>query len=94
MNMMIQNIDPKRIAYNQPDEPVPEKFTKIFKSQVKNGIAKPITVKKTKNGFKLIDGRRRVIAAVRAGLTEIPALVEEEKINPIMIGRMPRGKHV
>lgn len=95
--MSTQMIDPKIIAFDPPDEPVPEKFTEIFKLQVKNRIAKPITIMRTKNGYKLLDGRRRVIAAIRAGLAEIPAVVKEgpEMIpNPVMVGRMPRGKHV
>lgn len=42
------------------------------------GITQPIIVRKKQDGkFELIDGRRRKRAALKAGLSEVPALVKE-----------------
>jgi len=40
-----------------------------------NGVLQPVLVRRTPEGFELVAGERRLRAAARAGLREIPALV-------------------
>ncbi|HKI83916.1 MAG TPA: ParB/RepB/Spo0J family partition protein, partial [Candidatus Krumholzibacteria bacterium] len=40
-----------------------------------NGVLQPVLVRRTAEGFELVAGERRLRAAARAGLREIPALV-------------------
>jgi ParB family chromosome partitioning protein len=43
------------------------------------GIIEPLIVREKDNGFELIAGHRRLVAAEIAGLTEAPCIVREEK---------------
>lgn len=57
---------------------VDEKKMKKLVRSVKNiGIAQPILVRPTKEGYELVIGGRRVEASKRAKSTEIPAVVRE-----------------
>jgi ParB family transcriptional regulator, chromosome partitioning protein len=51
-----------------------EALTESIKEQ---GIIQPILVKKDEQGYELIAGERRLKAAKRVGLTQIPAIVRE-----------------
>ena len=48
------------------------------------GVLQPVLLRKSKNGFELIAGERRLRAAQAAGLTEIPALVQEASDHEVM----------
>ena len=55
-----------------------EKMDELVESIEENGILSPVIVRSKFNGrYELISGHRRRHAAVRAGLTEIPAIVKE-----------------
>lgn len=41
----------------------------------KNGILSPLIVRKTKNGYELISGQRRLRAATIAGIKEVPVFI-------------------
>ena len=47
-----------------------------------DGLAEPIRVVARGNGFQLVDGARRIVACLKLGWTEIPALVEPETALP------------
>ena len=49
----------------------------LCESIKQNGLLQPISVHKTKNGYELIAGERRLRASVLAGLRTVPALVYE-----------------
>ena len=51
---------------------------RLLKSIRENGVLTPILVQGNGNGYKILDGRRRVAAAVKAGLEEVPAILIEE----------------
>lgn len=48
------------------------------------GVLQPVLLRKSKNGFELIAGERRLRAAQAAGLTDIPALVQEASDHEVM----------
>lgn len=54
-----------------------QELEKLANSILRNGLLQPITVRKTKNGYELIAGERRLRACKRAGLEKIPAIVTE-----------------
>lgn len=55
-----------------------EKMNELVESIAENGILSPVIVRSKEDGrYELISGHRRCHAAVRAGLTEIPALIKE-----------------
>ena len=41
----------------------------------KHGVMSPVMLRKTKQGYELVSGERRVRAARKAGLSEIPAII-------------------
>ena len=51
---------------------------RLLKSIREKGVLTPILVQGNGNGYKILDGRRRVAAAVKAGLEEVPAILIEE----------------
>ena len=51
---------------------------RLFKSIREKGVLTPILVQPSGAGYKILDGRRRVAAALRAGLEEIPAILVDE----------------
>lgn len=48
------------------------------------GVLQPVLLRKSKNGYELIAGERRLRAAQAAGLTDIPALVQEASDHEVM----------
>jgi ParB family chromosome partitioning protein len=62
---------------NQPRKHfTPEKMQEMIESVKKNGVITPILVKESGNKYELIAGERRFIAAQRAGLKMIPAVIK------------------
>jgi ParB family transcriptional regulator, chromosome partitioning protein len=51
---------------------------RLLKSIREKGVLTPILVQRNGAGYKILDGRRRVAAAIQAGLEEIPAILLEE----------------
>lgn len=56
------------------DETALEELTRSIREK---GVIQPIIVRKSEDGYELIAGERRLQAARRAGLREIPALIRE-----------------
>ena len=51
-------------------------FKALMRSVEENGVISPICVYRTKNGqYEIVTGRRRLAAAKKAGLKEIPAVI-------------------
>jgi ParB family chromosome partitioning protein len=61
-----------------PISPGTKVRARLLKSIREKGVLTPILVQPNGAGYKLLDGRRRVAAALRAGLEEIPAILVEE----------------
>jgi ParB family chromosome partitioning protein len=63
---------------NQPRENIsPEELNELIKSVKEEGILQPILVKEiSENKYEIIAGERRFIAAQRAGLKTIPAVIK------------------
>jgi ParB family transcriptional regulator, chromosome partitioning protein len=55
----------------------PEKLEELAASIRENGVLQPIIVRQSGSGYELIAGERRWRAAQKAGLTRIPALVQQ-----------------
>ncbi|MGL4335904.1 MAG: ParB/RepB/Spo0J family partition protein [Turicibacter sp.] len=53
------------------------KITELAQSVKEHGVFQPIIVKKDIKGYIIIAGERRFRAAIKAGLTKIPAIVRE-----------------
>ncbi|MFJ3385615.1 MULTISPECIES: ParB/RepB/Spo0J family partition protein [unclassified Curtobacterium] len=52
------------------------KVTKEFIASVKlHGVLVPITAQEAEDGLRVVDGQRRTLAAVEAGLAEVPVFV-------------------
>src|SRR5574341_2632033 len=51
---------------------------RLLKSIREKGVLTPILVGRNGTGYKILDGRRRVAAALQAGLEEVPAILVEE----------------
>lgn len=52
------------------------KVTKEFVASVKlHGVLVPITAQEAEDGLRVVDGQRRTLAAVEAGVTEVPVFV-------------------
>jgi ParB family chromosome partitioning protein len=52
-------------------------LTRLAESLKSSGMIQPVVVKKSKDGYQLIAGERRLRAAKIAGLTQIPAIFRE-----------------
>lgn len=55
----------------------PEKLDELTSSIREYGVIEPIIVKKSIKGFEIVAGERRSLAAKKAGLETIPAIVRE-----------------
>ena len=81
-----ENLSEAKIAINEikPNKAQPrtvfneENLRELSDSIKKNGLIQPIIVQKTKGGYALISGERRLKAAKLAGLKNIPALVRDD----------------
>jgi ParB family chromosome partitioning protein len=54
-----------------------ERLEELKQSIVEQGIIQPIVVRRADDGFEIIAGERRWRAAQRAGLTEVPVVVQD-----------------
>jgi len=75
----IEKIEITKIVSNkfQPrNNFVEEKLQELVESIKEHGVIQPIIVRKVSEGYELIAGERRFLAAQRIGLQEIPAIVK------------------
>ena len=61
-----------------------EAIDELAESIGKHGVLHPIIVRKTIKGYEIVVGERRMRAAKKAGLKEIPAVVREFSDNEMM----------
>ena len=54
-----------------------QELEKLANSILRNGLLQPVTVRKTKTGYELVAGERRVPASKQARPTKIPAIIAE-----------------
>lgn len=52
-----------------------DKLSELSQSIKENGILQPLTVRKTKNGYELVAGERRLRAAKMLGFSAVPCIV-------------------
>ena len=67
-----------------------EKLDKIYleKEEIKkHGIVKPIEVIETINGYRILKGENKVIAAKRLGYDKIPCLIRD-KVKEILLRKL------
>ena len=55
----------------------PEKLAQLADSVREHGVVQPLVVRAGANGYELVAGERRLIAAQQAGLREVPVVVRE-----------------
>jgi len=79
-NEQIQNIAPQKLAAFK-DHPFQvrqdEDFQKLVDSIKENGVLIPVIARSKGDGYELIAGHRRKLAATIAGMETIPVLVRE-----------------
>jgi len=75
---MLISIDSIRPNPHQPRKTISDGSIAELAASVKSsGIIQPLVLRRTKDGFELIAGERRLRAAKLAGLTEVPAVVRD-----------------
>jgi ParB family chromosome partitioning protein len=84
LRLPISNIKPNPF---QPRKMMGEnEITELSESIRELGVLQPILVRQSESGYELVAGERRLRAAQRAGLTEIPAvLIETEPLTQQII---------
>ena len=80
-HVKIEDIVPRNHQYNLSDIKSLEDLAISIKE---NGIKEPLRLKKTKGKYEIIEGNRRFRAAILAGLTEVPATVEDYDYNKLL----------
>jgi ParB family chromosome partitioning protein len=50
---------------------------RLLRSIREKGVLVPILVVRNGSGYEILDGRRRALAAQKAGLSEVPAMIVE-----------------
>ena len=71
----IEELHPNR---SQPRKVIdPEKLTALAASVKEKGILQPLLVRPTSDGYEIVAGERRWRAAQKAGLREVPVVVQE-----------------
>lgn len=78
LSEIFKEVDISQIRFNpyQPRKEFEEKNIEELAESIKiNGVIQPITLRKIDNGYQLISGERRIRAAIKAGLTKIPAFI-------------------
>ncbi|MGQ9819631.1 MAG: ParB/RepB/Spo0J family partition protein [Candidatus Kapaibacteriales bacterium] len=77
-NFPFVEIEISKISFN-PFQPRKEfdasQFEDLVNSIRENGVIQPITVREIDSGYQIISGERRTRAALKAGLTTIPAYI-------------------
>jgi ParB family chromosome partitioning protein len=77
-NPLMISIDAVRPNPHQPRKTIKESaIAELAVSLKSTGMIQPVIVKKVDDGFELIAGERRWLAAKLAGLTDIPAIVRQ-----------------
>ena len=73
---------------------VEEKLQELVESIKEHGVIQPIIVRKAREGYELIAGERRFLAAQRIGLDEVPAIVknvsDQESLELALIENIQR----
>ena len=54
---------------------VQNELFELAESIKENGILSPLIIRKTKNGYELVSGQRRLRAAIIAGINEVPVCI-------------------
>ena len=72
----------KRNPY-QPRGDVEKELEPLVESIKKQGVLEPILVRKEEDGYLLIAGERRLLAAKKAGLKKIPSMVLNVSDNTV-----------
>lgn len=78
LNEIFQEVEISQIQFNpyQPRKQFEDKNIEELAESIKiNGVIQPITLRKIGNNYQLISGERRIRAAIKAGLTKIPAFI-------------------
>jgi len=93
----IEKIEITKIVSNrfQPrNNFVEEKLQELVESIKEHGVIQPIIVRKVSQGYELIAGERRFLAAKRLGLGEIPAILknvtDQESLELALIENIQR----
>lgn len=77
-DIVLINIDELRSNPYQPRKVFDEESLNELASSIKeHGIFQPIIVKKSIKGYEIVAGERRTLAAKRAGLKEVPAIIRD-----------------
>lgn len=58
-----------------------EEFEHLKNSIKEFGVITPLHVAETKEGYELVDGRRRLLAAKQLGLKQVPVLLIQDSVN-------------
>lgn len=69
----VAKVRPNRFQPRQDFDP--EALEDLTRSIREKGVIQPITVRRTKSGYELIAGERRIRASIEAGLNHIPAYI-------------------
>lgn len=78
LNEIFQEVEISQIQFNpfQPRKNFDDKNIEELAESIKiNGVIQPITLRKIGTNYQLISGERRIRAAIKAGLTKIPAFI-------------------
>jgi len=95
-NALMIDIASIRMNSHQPRKIFKEKELEELSESIKeNGIIQPLIVIKDEDGFELIAGERRLRAAKKAGLTQVPAILkratDREKMVMAIIENVQRS---
>ncbi len=71
----VSQIHPNRFQPRMQFEP--ERLQELADSITENGIIQPIIVRRAEEGYELVAGERRWRAAQTAGLTKVPAVIQD-----------------
>ena len=80
-HVKIEDIVPRNHQYNLSDIKYLEDLAISIKEE---GIKEPLRLKKSKDKYEIIEGNRRYRAAILAGLTKVPAIIEDYDYNKIL----------
>lgn len=76
---VIERVDPSTLLVG-PNVRQDVELGKEFVASIKqHGVKVPVTAHRTENGLEVIDGQRRTLAAVDAGVAEVPVFVVDEE---------------